>query len=307
MKSTQKSVTYRCVTVILSAILAVVSLSLTGCSSFQSLIPSGVNQEVTTQSTVGTQASNTLTPSNGTAGNLSSGQTNKPAVLPTYRNPLTGLTSPADLSGVRPVAVCIGNSQNLSAQHGIYSAEILIEAPTEDGSTRLVAITNTYKDSTKIGSLASGRNYLLSLADAFGAVSVYDGLGASGTQAQKVGCATLDARDGGLSTVFYKSGTALFTSGTRLLGAMENFEKCGASPIFKFTEEDKPIQPSGGSAGGVAIPYSSSQVVQFIYYKENGQYMRTQNGRPHTASENGKQLGFTNLLLLVCESSTYNK
>ena len=35
--------------------------------------------------------------------------------------------------------------------------------------------------------------------------------------------------------------------------------------------------------------------------------MRTQNGRPHTTGENGKQLGFTNLLLLVCESSTYNK
>lgn len=304
MKSAQKSVAYRCVTVILSAILAVVSLSLTGCS-FQSLIPSGVIQNASSQTTAGGHGDMSSVPV-GTAGNLSIGQTSKPTVLPTYRNPLTGLTSPADMSEVRPVAVCIGNSENIGKQYGIATAEILIEAPVEDGTTRLLALTNRYSSVKRFGAIRSARGYLLSLADAFGAVSVFDGTSDSGVKHASTVYETLDAQDNGLSSVFFREG-GLFTSGTRLLGAMENFARQGETTQFLFHPEDKLIAPEGGSAGGVAIPFSATQVVQFVYHRENGRYMRMQNGKPHTAGEDGTQLGYTNLLLLVCESSTYNK
>lgn len=304
MKSAQKSVTYRCVTVILSAILVVVSLSLTGCS-FQSLIPSGVIQNSSSQTTADGQGS-TASPSTGTAGNVSVEQTNKPTVLPTYRNPLTGLTSPADLSWVRPVAVCIGNAADVRSQYGIGSAEILVEAPVEDGTTRLLALTNNYTKVSKFGAIRSARGYLFSLAEAFGAVSVCDGTSDNGARTETTVYDALDAKGGGLSTVFFRE-SELFTSGTRLLGAMENFAKRGPTTLFSFHPEDEPVTPEGGTAGGVAIPFSSSHIVQFVYHRENGQYMRMQNGKPHTATESGEQLGFTNLLLLICESSTYNK
>jgi len=304
LKSARKSVAYRCATVILSAVLVVASLSLTGCS-FQSLIPSGDGNTTTTTKAPGA----TLAPTGGTAGNLSAEQTNKP-LAPSYCNPLTGLTSSFDMSEVRPVAVCIGNSPT-SALYGIGHAEILIEAPVEDGSTRLLALTNTYQNRAEIGSVRSSRRYLLSFASAFGAVSVFDGTSDIGTKTDCSAYDCLDFSDERLSTVFYRSSSLfaphnLFTSGTRLLGAMENFEKCGPTSVFRFTDKDTVLVPSDGAAGGVAIPYSTTQVVQFVYHGESETYLRMQNGKPHKDGD-GKQLGFTNLLLLVCESSTYNK
>ena len=309
MKSTRICVAYRCVTVILSAILVVASLSLTGCS-FHSLIPSDVNQNQNQLTTTG-GGNKATAPSNGTAGTLSAGQTNKP-LLPSYCNPLTGLISPTDMSAVRPVAVCIGNTEASPSPYGISSAEILIEAPVEDGTTRLVALTNTYTEQNEIGPIRSSRSYLLSLANIFGAVSVFDGTSDNGIKQDTSAFSVLNRESETLSTVFYRNSSLfaphnLFTSGTRLLGAMESFEKQGARAPFAFAEEETVAVPNGGSAGGVAVPFSSKQVVQFIYNKESNLYMRSQNGTPHTDALSGEQLGYTNLLLLICESSTYNK
>ena len=304
MKSAHRSVAYRCMTVILIALLVVASISATGCS-FYSLIPSGVNQN---QDNSNQQTGSVNTSQNATAGNTS---TNKP-VMPTYYNPLTGLASDIDLSATRPVAICIGNTEDALPQFGIGAAEILIEAPIENGITRLVMITNSYAGIPQIGSVRATRPYLLSVADSFGAVSVYSGTNDVNASVVYPEYDTLDYLTQSVSTVFYRNSSLfaphnLFTSGTRLTGALENFEKNGGTVPYEYVSYGKTVIPNGGKAGGVVIPFSSRQVSQFVYDEENHVYLRMQNSVAHTDGQDGKQLAFTNLILLTCESSIYNK
>lgn len=307
MKSARKSVAYRCLTVLVSALLVLTSVSATGCS-FYSLIPNSV-----TPSEDGTKPENTTGTQDGggTAGNIS---VNKPSgpVLPTYYNPLTGLASLTDMSLARPVAICIGNTDEALPQYGLGQADILIEAPVEGGITRLVMVTNSYSSLAQIGSVRATRSYLLSVSDAFGAVSVYAGTSDIGASTAYPAYDTLDYITQNLSTVFYRNTSLfaphnLFTSGTRLLGAMENFEKTPGRVPYSFVPYGNTAKPSGGRASGVTIPFSGRQVSQFIYNEEENVYLRLQNATPHIDAESGEQISFTNLLLLICESSTYNK
>lgn len=310
MKTAQNRVSYRCLTVILSAILVVASLSATGCS-FHSLIPNGNNANTTSPSTQDPD-NGPSTNQNGTAGNISVNKPIDKPALPTYYNLLTGLGSETDMSATRPVAVCIGNVESALPQYGLGQAEILIEAPIEDGSTRLMMISNSYTQMAQIGPVRSTRPYLLSMADAFGAVSVYAGTSDVNSSSVYPQYATLDYVTQNLNTVFYRNTSLfaphnLFTSGTRLLGAMENFEKTGAKVPYQYVPYGTAARPSGGMASGVVIPYSTGQVVQFVYDANASVYLRSQNGNDHVAGETGEQLSFTNLLLLVCESSITNK
>ena len=58
-----------------------------------------------------------------------------------YYNALTGLPTDKNAASARPIAVCIGNTAASLPQYGLSLADVLIEAPVEGGSTRLMAIT----------------------------------------------------------------------------------------------------------------------------------------------------------------------
>lgn len=299
MKSARNRAAFRCGTVILTAILVIASISLSGCS-FQSLIP-----------TEDKQSEDPSYEPNNTDIKASDGEKNEPDKV-VYYNPLTGLISEIDLSGIRPVAVCIGNTADGMPQYGLEYADILLEAPIEGGSTRLTLISCNYADAPQIGPLRATRPYLLSVADAFGAVSVYSGTSDFLPTTAYPRYDTLDGASEGLSTVFFRNASLrapnnLFTSGTRLVGAMENFAKKSAQLPFAFAEEGSPVTPGSGLASGVVIPFSSAQTTKFTYDAASKTYLRMQNNQPHTAGDGGAQLAFTNLLLLTCESSTHYK
>ncbi len=205
------------------------------------------------------------------------------------------------MSLVRPVSVSFGEAGG-RLHYGIGSADILIEVPTEDGMTHLSGIIQNYRDLDGIGGIGAARPSLLSAAVAFGAVSLHNGIGGGQATARPD---ALDYQDGSLASVFYTNGGALFTSGTRLLGALENYEKGGARTPFRFA--DTPVTPSGGLASGVVIPYSDTSVVQFVYDREAGVYQRRQNSLPHTDAGTGQALAYENVFLLVCESSIHHK
>lgn len=205
------------------------------------------------------------------------------------------------MSLVRPVSVSFGASSG-RLHYGIGAADILIEVPTEGGGTQLSGIIQNYRDLASIGGIGTARPSLLTATLAFGAVSLHNGMGGGRATAQPD---ALDYQNGSLGSVFYTSGGALFTSGTRLLGALENYEKGGVRTPFRFASV--PFAPSGGAASGVVIPYSENSVVQFVYDREAGVYSRRHNSLPHTDAGTGQALTYENLFLLVCESSVYHK
>ncbi len=305
----QKGTASRRVTVIFSALLVAVSLSLTGCS-FQSLIPNHQNPFGDTPTIRPEEQDKNTSPD--TNGDKEEPKEELPPT-PSYKNPLTGLTVMTDMSSVRPVALSFGNSGKAPIQHGIGDADILIEAPIETGETRLIGISNRYTSLSEIGGIRPSRPYLLDFANVFSAVTVCDGDNdIHPTSGSYPTYSLIDHRRDGLTTVFYHaSGYAtpsdLFTSGTRLLGALEGFDKKGPTLPFTFAADNAPTVLFSGTASGVVIPFSSSQVTQFSYDRASGTYLRRQNSFPHLDSGTGKQLAYTNILVLSLESATSNK
>ncbi|MBQ8175240.1 MAG: DUF3048 C-terminal domain-containing protein [Clostridia bacterium] len=291
----------RCVTVILSALLVVASLSIAGCS-LRFLSP---------DKTPSDENSTVVQPGNTDENNANNEkpQEDKPT-LPSYYNPLTGLASATDLSMIRPVSVCLSSTS--SPQYGVADAEILVEAPVENGATRNIMITTAYREMNRIGSIGTTRPYLLSIASDFGAVSVCKSANdvRDGVSYPEFPCMNYEID--GATTVFFKSGEEgaaeeLYTSGTRLIGALENFEKGGVTLPFTFVEYGKTVTASDKRATGVIIPFSSTDVTQFLYNAEDKVYLRSHNSAPHLDNTSGKQVSFTNLILLHCESSIYNR
>lgn len=235
------------------------------------------------------------------------GSEGTPPAPPTYYDPLTGLGSDVDLSALRPVAFCVGSDDGTG--FGLSAAKILIEAPTETGESRLVGITNTYASLSSIGGIQTTRPYLLTLTSLFSAVSVHAGVGDKGPAATEN---AIDYRNPAMGTVFYRnpdfsSPCDLFTSGTRLFGAMESFEKRGATLPYLLGAYGESRATGTIGAKSVILPFSGSSVTQFTYDNVRGEYLRRQNSLPHTDGGNGEQLSFTNLIFLICESSIYNK
>lgn len=301
MKSSQMKAK-RCMTVILSAVLVVASLSLSGCSlRFLSPDKTPSNENNTVVQPGNTDQNN--------AGNEKEPQADKPT-LPSYYNPLTGLASATDLSLIRPVSVSLGGGN--SPQYGISDAGIIIEAPVENGGVRRMMITTAYRNASHIGAIGSTRSYLLSISSDFGAVSVCNRANdvRSGISYPDYPCLNYEI-DGATTVFFQNEGEGadghLYTSGTRLIGALENFEKRGVTLPYSFVEYGKTATPTGRRATGVIIPFSSTAVTQFLYNSESKTYLSSHNATPLLDSANGKQVAFSNLLLLHCESSIYNR
>lgn len=301
MKSSQMKAK-RCMTVILSAVLVVASFSLSGCSlRFLSPDKTPSNENNTVVQPGNSDQNN--------AGNEKLPQADKPS-LPSYYDPLTGLASATDLSLIRPVSVSLGDSG--APSHGISSAGVIIEAPVENGGVRRMMITTAYRDMSHIGAVGSTRPYLLAIASDFGAVSVCKRANDIRNGISYPNYPVLNYETDGATTVFFKNegegaDEHLYTSGTRLIGALENFEKGGVTLPYSFAEYGKTVVPTGRRATGVIIPFSSTAVTQFLYNSENKTYLASHNSTPLLDSANGKQASFTNLLLLHCESSIYNR
>lgn len=297
MKSLKKTATIRCMTVILSAVLVVTALGMTGCT-FRSLLPSLDPPDTGGPTVIPDTTDRNSPPEQG------GGEEEPP--LPAYYDPLTGLGTEVDLSALRPVAFSFGTD----SAFGIADAKILIEAPIDDGTTRLFGISNTYSALSTIGGIRPTRPYLISLADAFSAVAVHAGERESGGVTGSI--PSIDYTDSKMGTVFYRNATFtapldIFTSGTRLVGAMESFEKRGAALPYLLVPYGTTLTLSGEGAKSVLIPFSATQLVGFSYDEDSGLYLRRQNGVIHTDGASGEQLGFENLLILVCESAIYNK
>lgn len=101
----------------------------------------------------------------------------EPVVDPVIRyvNPLTGLPTENDLSGMRPVAVSIDNVKRAQPTVGLSLADVLIELPVEGFETRILAVFLDYQNLPTIGNVRSVREYTVRFAADFDAVLVHAG------------------------------------------------------------------------------------------------------------------------------------
>ncbi len=242
-------------------------------------------------------------------------QPTPPAPVVLY-NVLTGLETTSELADLRPVAVCIENTAYSLPQYGLGSAQILFEAPLENGSTRLMMLTTDYTQVTTIGPVSSTRSYLLELGAAFNAIQCFNGTDGTVSDDILASFDTLDSASGALAGIYYTDPTRfsaknLMTNGILLDAGIRraelNAKNNGTAMPYTFVNAGSVTVPGGGEAKSVSIRYSDALNVVYTYDQASGKYMRSQYGEAHLDGNTGKQIGFDNLIVLHSSAITYDR
>ena len=238
---------------------------------------------------------------------------------PVIVHPLTGLATDTDLSAKRPAAIMINNIRVSCPQDGIAQADIIYECLVEGGITRLMMITLDYDNLPEVGSIRSARDYYLNFAADYDALFIHAGgspFAYDSIKARKVqnldGVNMWDIP----SKTFYRSAErmktmspehCLVSTGEKIAAAVkykkyrtdlaENFDY----PL-DFVKPDETVT-FANKAENIHIPFSISQVTDFTYDAETGEYLRYQfNGQKHVEGTTGEQLTFKNVIILFCKT-----
>jgi len=216
-------------------------------------------------------------------------------LTPERVSPLTGLEIDAD-ADVRPVAVMIENHPASRAQmRGLNDAGIVIEALSEGGITRFLAIFDTSVNK-KVGPVRSARPYFIDWAEEFGGAFVHAGGSEEALEELKT-TSLLDLDEDG-DIVYrdfrYLKPHNLFVN----LAAVreENFIGNLSETWFDFSDQ----APEGVSAKEFSIDFSlPSYFVDYVYDPVAGKYHRLLGGIEHTA--NGNPVRPTNVIIQFTE------
>lgn len=279
--------------------LVVALLMLTGCKKKDKVEPV-TNEQIITQIT---QAATPPT-------------TARPVQLCT--DYLTGLQVEG-IARARPVAVTVNNVEASLPQYGVSDAGVIMEFPVEGGITRLLALYSDYSRVPEVCSVRSCRYYFPIFAKGFGAV--YFCFGSNELLANPILDALnmdyIDGNKAGDSLVFERDSYRLENYSTEHTvyikgGNMgEIFNKYGFStslaPEYGNTAFEFSALPLVFSTECTEITaeFSSYYSSYFEYDSEKKVYYKYHNGSEHMDSDTGKQLSFTNLLMLETESGLY--
>ncbi len=245
-------------------------------------------------------------------------ETNPVIVFPEHINPLTGLGSKKDLYSTRPVAIMINNLWSALPQEGIDDCDIMYECLVEGGITRLMVLKSDYEDLEKIGSVRSCRHYYLDLAQNYDAIYVHAGASDQGfIEISERGINNLNGVNMYLPGMFFRDEErlktmsyehTLMTTGEGIVKGItqkryrtELKDEFKNKDAFSFTEYGTKRILGGEEATSVLLPYSKYQTARFDYDRETDAYYRYQfEDVPHIDGTNGKQISFTNVLVLFC-------
>ncbi len=238
---------------------------------------------------------------------------------PEIINPLTGLEAAEDFENRRPAAIMINNIKVATPQEGISYADVMYECIVEGGYTRLMMVVSDYGKLPVIGSVRSSREYYLDFAANHNAIYIHAG---GSNQAyveirdRKVN--NLDGVNMYIPNMFYRDTWrqtnmgyehSLMTTGEKIADGIkykkystdlaENFD----SPL-DFVPYDTVRVPEGGEANYLRVTYHVAHKPYFEYNKDEGVYYRWQfNGDRHMDNTAGKQISFTNVIVLYCKTT----
>lgn len=240
-----------------------------------------------------------------------------PAIAPSdptpilYYNRYTGLACDKALLSCRPISVCIGNFDG-NRQEGLSLADILVEAPIDGDKTRLWAMYTDHGDASSLSNVSTVRDYMMPAVNAFGAIGAYAGTtDTTGTSATVYPGEQLDYLYHNLSSTFVKDAEGhLSTSIPSLLDAASakgySLTDTEIPLPYRFASPDTLYTPNSNRIRSISFRYSMASTVGFRYDEETTRYYREQAGAAHTDTGNGKQLSFSNLLLLFHNVNYYH-
>ena len=240
-----------------------------------------------------------------------------PEPTPTFTNPLTGLPSETDLSGIKPVAVMLNNLQQALPQQGNGQADIIYEVLAEGGITRMLAVYQDPSQVGLIGAVRSARLYYWQLAQGHDAVYIHAGGSPEFYSAkQSQGAVTVDGVNGVYSYAdngmfwrdrerieghYYAYEHSLLTSGEAISTILAKDGVLGAHRegyTYEMTFLADGTPAGGENASVVTVPFSSYKTGVFRYDSDSGLYLAEEYGEPYLDGNDNSQVGVTNLLIL---------
>ena len=236
--------------------------------------------------------------------------------------PLTGLAlSEGMAQAPRPVAVMVDNTRAAYPQWGILDAQVIVEAITEGGVTRLMCLYNQAADMQKTGPVRSVRDMFLQLAMPLNAVPVH--IGASSFAYNFLNYyswPTVDGMNVGVSVFDFDKERSLvrdaggvkigrehcwYTHGGAVQNGMTMRGISAEGTMHPFVDFEQGATPKQAAANQIAITYSYIAQSGFVYDTASGKYLKSSyDGVAHLDANNGAQLSFDNVLLLRCETYT---
>ena len=225
--------------------------------------------------------------------------------VPEYIDYITGLEITREESKDAPFSFIYDTKSSL---YGISSAQMVIEVPTEDGNTRLIALTRNPYDLGKIGGIAPTRNYFSSLISYFGGIAVSYGFDDKFEYTEASTATTLDLSEAsGYSYTEYTD--YVCTNGDLIEAYIRNqgISTKATSVVmpFKFCEYGSKYELVGNNATTVTVPYSGDNSSLFTYSRTDGKYTLSKNGILAKDKLNDSELKYDNLFILFSNAATY--
>ncbi|MBO5670176.1 MAG: DUF3048 domain-containing protein [Clostridia bacterium] len=236
---------------------------------------------------------------------------------PGFVNPLTGLPSEKDFTGLRPAAIMVNNIAVSCPQKGVGEADIIYECLVEGGYTRLMMLSMDYANLGTVGSVRSTRHYYLDFSADYDAIHVHAGASTYAYDTMDVRVVhNLDGVNMYLPATFFRDPEriksmglehSLMTTGDGIVSGVK-YKKYRTTTDDNFDYPVDFVSPDttvvfDEAASHVRIPYSAVQTTDFVYDEETETYLRYQfNGKSHIDQTTGEQLAFDNVLIYFCET-----
>ena len=215
----------------------------------------------------------------------------------------------------RPIAVMIDNNVNAWPQYSINKAYIIYEIIVEGKETRLMALFKN-EDVDVVGPIRSSRHYFLDYALENDAI--YAHLGWS-PQAQK------DISSLGVNNIngqVYDTGAARTASSKywreqsrkaphNAFTSIKSLYEIASSKGYRTTSDKKSVLnyvtkevnlEEGMNANNVSIPYSSSNIVKYVYNSELGKYERYSKGVKQKDGSTGEDVVVKNIIVTFAKN-----
>ncbi len=309
MKSRKLSAYIRPVMIVLISILLILAAGLTSC---QLSSISDADQNADPPSTNETDGKTDLNDTDVENKDDAAQPAPTPEIV--YYNVLTGLKTTSELAALRPVSICLENTPYSLPQYGISGAQVLIEAPTADGGTKLMMLTTDYCQMTTIGAVTSTRPYLAEMSDQFDAIHCFDGTDGTMTDEQLANYDVLNAESSLLNGVYYKDETRFdaedrMTNGILLDSGIRraelNEKRADFTLPYTFVADGTSAVLNGTRAIEATIRYDTNTTTGFVYNSTTGLYERSQYGTATLDGTNSGGVAFKNVLMLYVSSTTY--
>lgn len=223
---------------------------------------------------------------------------------PTYYSVATGLEISEEQFNNLPLGIVVDPTSPL---YGISLSDLMIEFPTEDGTSRMLTYTTSTESMRKIGSIRPTRSYISEVAAYFGGTIV--SYGRDGIISSQINDTDEDIIDiSKFSDCYYtEASIGIYTDEEKIAIAQKklggkNFSGYNKMP-FEFSQAE--FSFGQAEAKAISIPYSSENETQLYYNELTDEYLYYKSGNRKTDMLTGRNISYKNIFILFSNAVTY--